>query len=171
MHIIVRVLCMQQCVKDKGLVPAHVPSCENPANLGTNVWQKTEWSISCVCAKFTIWILQSLWASMRMTKFKNKTIAKLVFDFCRNKDTAPQNSLRSFLLALSPAEMVIASSPVPADDVSAFASLASPTWSFMDVKISAIALLLTLLCGAAVCFYLRCALGKASGESFCPENG
>ena len=81
--------------------------------------------------------------------------------------SAPKQLLRILLLALSPAEVAMASSPVPMDDVSAVASLTSPAWNFMDMKNASFASLLTLLCGAvAVCFYLRYALGKARGENF-----
>jgi hypothetical protein len=50
------------------------------------------------------------------------------------KYSAPKQLLRILLLALSPAEVAMASSPIPMDDVSAVASLTSPAWNFMDMK-------------------------------------
>ena len=42
-HISVRVLWMQQRVKEKGLIPSHVPSRETLQTWGPNAQQKTEW--------------------------------------------------------------------------------------------------------------------------------
>lgn len=81
--------------------------------------------------------------------------------------SAPKQFLRILLLALSPAEVAMASSPIPMDDVFAVISLTSPTWNFMDVKNALFASLLKLLCEVvAVCFYLQYALGKARGQNF-----
>ena len=61
-HISVRVLWMQQRVKEKGLIPSRVPNRENPADLGTKRSAKDRWNTSCVCAKYTTWTPLSLLA-------------------------------------------------------------------------------------------------------------
>ena len=53
------------------------------------------------------------------------------------------------LLALTPAEMAMVSSPISMDDVSAACSWCTPAWISMDVKSAASALLLMLLCGGS----------------------
>ena len=85
--------------------------------------------------------------------------------------SAPKQLLRILLLALSPTE-IMAMEPSPMDasaDSPSNLSWLFPTFLFtyMDVKNTLIAVLLSLLCGAfGLCFYLRYELGKARGERF-----
>ena len=64
-HISVCVLLMQPRVKEKGLTHQEFPIVKTVEAWGLRGY------ISYVCAKFTTWTLQSLWASMPITKYKN----------------------------------------------------------------------------------------------------
>ena len=54
-HISVRVLWMQQRVKEKGLIPSRVPSRENPADLGTKRLAKDRMEyLMCLCKVYNM---------------------------------------------------------------------------------------------------------------------
>ena len=160
-HISVRVLWMQQRVKEKGLIPSKVPSRENPSDLVAKRLTNDRMEyLMCLCKVYNMDTSEFVGMNA-YDKIQEQDNMKAIRLLKEQGYSAPKQLLRILLLALRPSEMAMAFST---DAVSADSSPAS---SFMDYKNVMIATLLTLLCGAlAACFYLRFALGVARGENF-----
>ena len=161
-HISVHVLWMQQCVKEKGLIPSRVPSRENLADLGTKCLAKDRMEyLMCLCKIYNMDTSEFVGINA-YDKVQEQDNMKASFRLLKEQGySAPKQLLRILLVALSPAEMAMA---ISMDEAS---STTNPTSNFESYKNMAVAVLLMLLCGAiAPCFYLRYALGTARGEGF-----
>eukprot|EP00435_Cladocopium_sp_Y103_P050419 s572_g15.t1 len=164
-HISVRVLWMQQRVKEKGLIPSRVPSRDNPADLGTKRLSKDRMEyLMCMCKVFNMDTSEYVGMSA-YDKIQEQDNMKTSIRLLKEQGySAPKQLFRILLLALSPGEMAAMSS---ISDAALDPSSTDGAWSFIDVKSALIAILITMLCGAVgFCFYLRYALGKARGEVF-----
>ena len=88
-HISVRVLWMQQRVKEKGLIPSRVPSRENPADQGTKRLAKDRMEyLMCLCKVYNMDTLEFVGMNA-YDKIQEQDNMKASIG---NKDIAPPNN-------------------------------------------------------------------------------
>ena len=101
-HISVRVLWVQQRVKEKGLIPSKVPSRENPADLGTKRLAKERMEyLMCWCQVYNMDTSEFVGMSAYDRIQEQDNVRTSIRLLKEQGYSAPQQVLRILLLALS----------------------------------------------------------------------